>query len=384
MTKKDSLHANSVVVYWHDDILAHNTGSGVFEDVPSPLLAFQEPHPENPTRILNIKSVLEKGPVSEHLLWKVGRHATESELLLFHTKTHLENVRSGDLSGPVRLDGAGTVVGPGSWNAALAAAGTGVVAMQDILDQQARIGYVLVRPPGHHAQPDLADGSCLFNNIGVAVNHALAQGLKRIAVIDWDQHHGNGTQEGFYDDDRVLTISLHMPHGSWGTNHPQSGAIEEVGRGHGTGCNMNIPLPYGAGDAAYSDAFRQVVIPVIDDFEPELIVIACGFDSNQFDPNGRSLVTMSGFNRLCQQSRALAEKHCDGRLLLFQEGGYAVTYTAFCAHAAMEGCLGRGSTLKDPAAYYDQPAPGDTRSPRDILDMWRQEVARSRKKYCGN
>lgn len=380
MTIKSAADQRSLVVYWHDEAMSHDTGFGVFEDAPSPLIAIHEAHPENASRILNIKSILERGPVAQFVEWRNGRYASQDELLLFHTLEHVEHIKRSDQSGPTRLDGAGTIAAPGSFDSARAAAGTSVIAMQDILNGKSRLAYVLVRPPGHHAQPGLADGSCLFNNLGIAARYALENGIERIAVIDWDQHHGNGTQEGFYDDDRVLTISMHMPHGPWGTNHAQTGEVREIGTGRGTGYNLNIPMPYGSGDAAYATTFEHVVAPVVDEFAPELILVACGFDSNQFDPNGRSLVTMSGFNTLGKQVRKLADKHCDGRLALFQEGGYAITYTAFCAHAAMEGCLGLDSSLDDPASYYSQPANEDLEPPTKLLEAWREIIAGAQQK----
>jgi acetoin utilization deacetylase AcuC-like enzyme len=272
------------------------------------------------------------------------------------------------------LDYAGTISGPGSWAAATVAAGTSICATDFVLNGNGDIAYALVRPPGHHAQPRLADGSCLFNNIGIAAQHALARGVKKIAVIDWDIHHGNGTQEGFYDDDRVFTISLHMPHGGWGTNHAQTGKIDEVGVGKGIGYNFNIPLPYGAGDACYEKVISKLVTPVIDEYEPELIFIACGFDANQFDPNGRNLLTMRGFHSLAGRARELTEKHSNGKVVLFQEGGYARTYTAFCAHATFEGMLGRESSIVDPVAYYDQQDSTTIEDMSSMLEEWCQLV----------
>ncbi|KAL3689412.1 hypothetical protein R1sor_015721 [Riccia sorocarpa] len=149
---------------------------------------------------------------------------------------------------------------PGSWKAALLAAGTTMTAMQYIVEGHGKLAYALVRPPGHHAQPTQADGYCFLNNAGVAVQLAIDSGVKKVAVVDIDVHYGNGTAEGFYDRDDVFTISLHMPHGSWGESHPQSGVSGEVGRGAGIGYNLNIPLPNGTGDKGYEYALRELVI----------------------------------------------------------------------------------------------------------------------------
>ncbi len=362
-------------VFWHDDCLKHDTGKGVFEGPASDLLAFQEPHPENAVRILNIKSVLERGPLAQSVCWHLGRHATVDELARFHHRDYIAFVREATRAGPISLDGAGTMVGSGSWEAALAAAGTGIMAVDRVLDGRGKIGYVLVRPPGHHAQPDKADGSCIFNNVGIAVYHALARGERRIAVIDWDQHHGNGTQEGFYADDRVLTVSIHMPHGRWGRNHPQFGAIDEVGAGNGIGYNLNVPIPFGAGNECYAEVMREVISPLIDEFAPTLFIAACGLDANQFDPNGRSLLTMDGFRTMARITRSWAKRYSDGRVILFQEGGYAPTYTAFCAHAVIEGILDIESGIADPAAYYDQGEAQRIPNLAALLPQWREYVA---------
>lgn len=179
-----------------------------------------------------------------------------------------------------------TFLNPGSWDAALLAAGTTLSAMKHILDGHAKIAYALVRPPGHHAQPDRADGYCFLNNAGLAVKLALDSGRRRVAVVDIDVHYGNGTAEGFYHTDSVLTISLHMKHGSWGPSHPQSGSVDEIGEGRGLGYNLNIPLPNGSGDAGYEYAMNELVVPAIEKFRPELLVFVVGQDSSTVSRTG--------------------------------------------------------------------------------------------------
>jgi acetoin utilization deacetylase AcuC-like enzyme len=178
--------------------------------------------------------------------------------------------------------------------------------------------------------------------------------LKRACVIDWDVHHGNGTQEGFYADPDVLTVSMHMDHGAWGPSHTQTGGADEAGTGAGRGANLNVPLPCGRGDAAYARAFDEIVAPAVRAFAPELIVIACGQDANQFDPNGRQLVTMAGFRALGERARALADDLTGGKLVLVQEGGYAVSYAALCLNATLEGVLGTGETIADPIGFMPE------------------------------
>ena len=346
-------------LFWHDDALRHDTGSGLFEQPPSPLLDVQELHPENAVRIRNMKAILERGPLAEHVRRREGRQAGPDELLLVHDPDYVESVRDFCLGGGGILTWS-TPVSADSWDAALAAAGTTLAACEAVLAGETDVAYALVRPPGHHAQPARADGYCLFNNIALAAEHARRRGVDRVAILDWDVHHGNGTQECFYDRDDVLTVSLHMRHGAWGEAHPQTGAPDEVGAGGGTGFNVNVELPVGTGDGGYLRAFEEIVAPVVDRFEPSLLLVACGQDANQFDPNGRQCVSMDGFRRLGEATRALAERHSGGHVVLAQEGGYARTYSAFCLHSTLAGLLGVEGGLEDPCAYLpDDPAHAD-------------------------
>nr|BFD40864.1 hypothetical protein FFPRI1PSEUD_23630 [Pseudomonas sp. FFPRI_1] len=190
-----------------------------------------------------------------------------------------------------------------------------------------------------------------------------------MAILDWDVHHGNGTQEGFYEDPTVFTVSLHMDHGAWGESHPQTGGVEEIGRGAGLGYNLNLPLPMGSGDLLYERVLVELATPLLRHFAPHILIIANGLDASQFDPNGRQLLTMQGFNRLARQARALANELCEGRLLVVQEGGYNPAYSAFCLHAATEGFLDRPSSLPDPLAYLPESVGRDA---RDFLDLKRR------------
>jgi len=306
-----------------------------------------------------MKAILERGPLAPHIRRREGRHAEPEELGLVHDAGYVESIREFCLDGGGVLTWS-TPVSVGSWDAALAAAGTTLAACEAVLSGEADVAYALIRPPGHHAQPAQADGYCLFNNVALAAEHARRRGVDRVAILDWDVHHGNGTQECFYGRDDVLTVSLHMRHGAWSDAHPQTGAPDELGTGAGAGFNVNVELPPGTGDAAYLRAFEEIVAPVVDRFAPGLVLVACGQDANQFDPNGRQCVTMDGFYRLGEATRALAERHTGGRVVLAQEGGYARTYSAFCLHATLAGLLGVESGLEDPCAYLpEDPAHAD-------------------------
>jgi acetoin utilization deacetylase AcuC-like enzyme len=345
------VHESDLVhVFWHPDVLLHDAGNAVLEAPASPLLEVAEPHVEGPDRIRNMRSILERGPMAPHLSWHAGRHARTDELLAFHSSEYVAELQAAAEAGGRRFTST-TYFGADSFGPASAAAGTALSAMAHVMDGQARLAYALVRPPGHHAGPDSPDGYCFFNNTALAAQLALDRGARRVAIIDWDVHHGNGSQEGFYERDDVLTVSLHMDHGSWGPSHPQTGKTEEVGRGRGLGFNLNVPLPMGIGDVGYVQAMRDVVRPAINKFRPDLIVVANGQDASQFDPNGRQLLTMAGFRALGVAARALADTHTGGRLVLIQEGGYQLSYAAFCLHACLEGVLGVGPLLDDPIAY---------------------------------
>jgi acetoin utilization deacetylase AcuC-like enzyme len=314
-------------------------------------MEIDEPHPETAERIINIRSILQLGDINGQIDWGDGRRATQDEVARFHTQAYIDEVIAAEKNAPVRLDGSGTVVNKGSVDAAFAAAGTTLGALDAVLAARHVAAYALVRPPGHHAARAMADGNCIFNNLAIAVESALTAGCGKVAVIDWDVHHGNGTQSGFYDRADVMTISMHMPLGAWGPNHPELGTVDEIGVGDGRGLNFNIPLPYGTGDQAYAQAMKELVCPAVRKFKPDLIVVACGQDANQFDSNGRNLLSMIGFRALGTAARELAADLCNGRLLLCQEGGYAITYTGFCMYAVAEGILGISEPMQDPLAY---------------------------------
>ena len=215
-----------------------------------------------------------------------------------------------------------------------------------------------MRPPGHHASRRQADGYCFFNSTALAAERARRAGLARVAIVDWDVHHGNGTQTIFYDRADVLCVSFHMRHGSWGPSHPETGAPEELGPARARASTSTSSSPLGAGDGAYLAAFDAVVEPIVDAFAPELVVVACGQDAGQFDPNGAPGRDLRRLPRARPRARALAERHAGGRLLLVQEGGYAPTHAAACLAATICGALGDAEPpFRDPTSFLpDEPA----------------------------
>ncbi|MEZ5924160.1 MAG: class II histone deacetylase [Hyphomicrobiaceae bacterium] len=346
------MSSETIPVYWHDAVLMHDTGAGVFDAPPSDLLVEQTPHPENAVRVANMKRALEKGPTAPLLSWRAGRLATDAEICRFHTADFLADLEAANRTG--RDFSRTTRMAPGAMTAIRAAAGTAIEAVAPILAGQTRKAHALVRPPGHHAAPAMVDGYCFLNNTALAAEAAIAGGMKRIAILDWDVHHGNGTQTGFYDRDDVLTISLHMDHGAWGPSHLETGGTEEAGSGKGKGFNVNIPFPYGAGDFAYRHALERIAFPRIRAFKPDLVVVANGQDANQYDPNGRACLSAKGFYDLALMTRALAEELTGGKLLSVQEGGYHPAYAALCAHATLEGFAGAPFKTPDPIAFLPE------------------------------
>src|SRR5215207_4420679 len=344
-------------VFWHDDVLRHDTGEGVFDAGPQDWLEVPELHAENGERVRNMRGILRVGPLADRMRWHEGRHATVEEATTLHDADYVADVERACADG--REFSRTTLVAPGSWEAVLAAAGTALTAADAVLDGTSACAYALVRPPGHHASQRTADGYCFLNNTALAAERARRRGVERVAILDWDVHHGNGTQTIFAGRADVLTVSFHMRHGSWGASHPETGAADEVGTGDGEGFNVNLELPLGTGNGGYLAAWDRVARPLVDAFAPELVVIASGQDANQFDPNGRQCLDMDGFRALGERARDLADRH-GGRLLMVQEGGYSRTYSALCLHASLEGVLGTGQLLEDPIAFLpDQPERAD-------------------------
>lgn len=205
--------------------------------------------------------------------------------------------------------------------------------------------YALTRPPGHHAEAQEGMGFCIFNNVAIAAKYAKRKyNLDRILVLDWDVHHGNGTEQAFYDDDSTLFISIHQDR----LFPPERGYVEHCGEGKGEGYNVNIPLPAGTGNAGYMHAFEKIVEPIVDQFKPELILVSAGQDPSFFDPLARMMVTSEGFYRFLEFMKKLAEKHCDGRLVLSHEGGYSAAYVPFCSMAIVEALSEQKSGVEDP------------------------------------
>ena len=358
MAKAETPATERMTVFFDDTVLSQRIPDGFFDSYPSDLFEVQMAQPEGPERIANTASVLKNGPLATQLDWRKTRPASDAEILKFHTPAYLAQLEDASRAG--RYLTRSTYMPAGGLDSVRHAAGAATDAAHCVVAGEANLAYALVRPPAHHAQPAAADGYCFVNNCALAALEARASGLSRIAMVDWDVHHGNGAQEGFYERDDILTISIHMNHGAWGPTHVQTGEVDEIGRGAGDGCNLNLPLPFGIGDHGYIQVLERCVAPTLRRFAPDLLILVNGQDANQFDPNGRQCVTMAGFHTLATRLRALADELCGGRIVVTQEGGYNPTYAPFCAYAVAAGLLKRPLELEDPIAFYpDDPAHAD-------------------------
>ncbi len=283
-------------------------------------LAFREhdtgDHPENAGRLLAIDSELERLNLLGGRPEIPFTAAPDDVLALVHDPRYIAGIREFSAQGGGWLD-ADTPVGARSVDIAALAAGAGVAAVDAALDGRAQHVFVLARPPGHHATPTRGMGFCLFNTIAVAAAHALRRGLDRVLIVDWDVHHGNGTQDAFYETDEVLFCSVHQ----WPL-YPGTGAASERGAGRGAGYTINVPLAAGADDDAYREVFDQLILPAANAFRPQIVLISAGFDAHANDPLAGMLVTERGFASLARRVVGIAADHADGRVVAFLEGGY--------------------------------------------------------------
>ncbi|HYH98340.1 histone deacetylase [Hyalangium sp.] len=302
----------------------------------APLFLKHEPgpgHPESPARLRSILSVLERAPV-EGAQVAAPRAATEAELASVHTP-ELCKYLSGLAGEEADID-PDTHASEDSYDAAVLAAGAAVQAVQEVMAGRARNAFALVRPPGHHAEPGRSMGFCLFNNVAIAAEAARRQGAERVLVLDWDVHHGNGTQAAFWARRDVLYQSVHQyPY------YPGTGAPHEVGVGEGQGFTVNCGIPGGATDADYGALFEELFLPIADAFRPQLILVSAGFDPHRDDPIGGMLLSERGFAAMCSAMKSLAESVCDGRLVLLLEGGYSLQGLSQSVHACVEVLAGR-------------------------------------------
>lgn len=274
------------------------------------------PHVESPDRLRVIYDMLEKEGYYDSTTKIELRDATDDEILLNHDEAYLRMLES---TGPGHLD-SDTVLSERSLEVARLAVGGCINMVDELMSGSIAKGLAFVRPPGHHAERERGMGFCLFNNIAIAARYLMeAHDLQRIAIIDWDLHHGNGTEHSFYSEKEVLYLSLHQS-----PCYPGTGGLRDVGIGEGEGFNVNLPINSGAGDAEYLKAFDELFLPIMERYEPEIILVSAGFDTHRLDPLGGMELSAAAFAAMGQRLSKLADMLCGGKIAFFLEGGYSL------------------------------------------------------------
>ncbi len=300
--------------------------------------------PENPETKRRLVNLLRTTGLWDELTTDSAPEATREDLLRIHPAAYLDEFKALSDAGGGEL-GRRTPFGPGGYEIAALSAGLSVAALRAVMKGEVQNAYALSRPPGHHCLPDWPNGFCLLNNLAIAIEAARAEGLaRRIVVIDWDVHHGNGTEAIFYEDADVLAISLHQDR-----NYPHdSGGAAAQGKGAGFGANINIPLPPGTGHKGYLAAMEQIVAPAVRAHQPEVVIVACGYDASGIDPLSRMLAGSHTFAAMTDMVMALAAELCNGRLMMSHEGGYSELHVPFCAHAVLQQMAKSAIHAEDP------------------------------------
>ncbi len=338
-----------ITAVYHEDYLLH-TYNG---------------HPECKERLEYIVAALEREAPRGGLKMIEPAPAVEEDLALVHDRDYIASIEAACRKGRPFLD-PDTYIVPESYRVALLSAGGALAGLRETQEGSGKV-FVLNRPPGHHAERARAMGFCLFNNIAVAAAVARRDhGLERVAIVDWDVHHGNGTQHTFEGSREVLFISTHQS-----PAYPGSGGVNETGHGEGAGFTVNIPLPPGCGDAEYMHCFEQVILPVLDQYRPELLLVSAGQDAYQHDPLAGMGLTRGGYYRMAAALRGVAERHCGGRMLLCLEGGYDLEGQAGAVLQVF-------NALGDWGLPVDQ-APGETGNPGRIGRRMEEVLAAQRK-----
>ena len=291
-------------------------------------------HPEQPERLTavwkGLDELVRRGVVAR----RDGREARDCELERVHPAEYLRRLDDACRERLMLFDTPDCPVSPGTARAARYAAGTVIAACEALLAGATRRAFCAVRPPGHHAMPERAMGFCYLSNLAVAVRCALERGVERVAIVDFDVHHGNGTQRAFYEEPRVLFISLH---GDPRYVYPGTGYADERGAGRGEGATLNIPMPLGSGDAEYREAFTDLVLPALDRFGAELLAVSAGFDAHRDDRLVRQIgLGDETFDWMTERLVAWADAHCSGRVLSVLEGGYELAMLTRCVRAHVE------------------------------------------------
>jgi acetoin utilization deacetylase AcuC-like enzyme len=307
---------------YDERFLDHNAGPG---------------HPERRERLTSTMAHLQAQPWFEQLHMLTPRAANEDSIRRVHSHDLIERARSACERELPFLDVMDTGVSRDSFEVALLAAGGAEELADRVMAGDVDNAFALCRPPGHHAEHDLALGFCLFNNVAIAARHLQKQhGLDKVLILDWDVHHGNGTQHSFEDDPSVLYVSTHQyPY------YPGTGAYSETGIGRGEGATLNCPMPAGAGDEQYRRAFSEKILPKIDQFAPDFVIISAGFDAHVDDPLASICLSTEFFGWMSTRLMEVADKHCNGRLISLLEGGYNINKLPLCVDEHLQILSGR-------------------------------------------
>ena len=333
--------------YFDERCLWHTTGEHA---LTMPVGGWVQPpagagHAESPESKRRLKSLMDVSGLTAALDVRSAPPVTRAEMERVHAAAYLDRFRELSDAGGGDLGRSPSPFGTGSFEIAALSAGLVRQAVLDVLDGVHPNAYALSRPPGHHCLPDASMGFCLLANVAIAVEAAIGErGAKRVAVLDWDVHHGNGTQEIFYERGDVLTVSIHQEN----CFPPGGGKGDERGAGAGLGTNLNVELLPGGGHEAYVDAMELLVLPALRAFEPELVVVACGLDANSFDPLARMRAHSGTFGHLTAETMKAADALCGGRLVVAHEGGYAEAVVPFCGHEVVRTLAGVRSDVVDP------------------------------------
>ena len=338
-TQMKTAFFNDEWCYWHSGGMY----SGIFRvggwvQVPS-----STGHAESPETKRRLRNLLDVTGLLKQMSSLSAEPASDEDLLRIHPQHYLDKFKQVSDAGGGEL-GYEAPIGPGSYEIAKLSAGLACAAVEKVYTGEFQNAYALSRPPGHHCLPDESMGFCFLANIPVAIERAKAKfGLGKVVVLDWDVHHGNGTQHIYYNRDDVLTISIHQDK----CFPPGYSGDEDRGEGAGEGYNINIPMYAGAGHEEYLHAFKKIILPAIEQFEPEMIVVACGYDANDLDPLARMMLHSDSFREMTKLTKQMAEKVCDGKLVLVHEGGYSESYVPFCGLAVIEELTGIKTAVED-------------------------------------
>jgi acetoin utilization deacetylase AcuC-like enzyme len=331
---------------YHELCMWHDAGN-VSSFVPAGLQVQPDRHAEEPETKRRIRNLLEVSGLLRELELIQPEPADIAQIARVHPQSYIDGIEEKSRGGGEV--GLNTFIGNEGFDIARISTGGVISIMDNVLSGRVKNGYALVRPPGHHARPDEAMGFCIFANVPIAIREMQERyQLDRIAIVDWDAHHGNGSEEIFYEDPSVLTISLHQDN----LFPMDSGAMSANGAGRGEGYNINVPLPPGSGRGAYETTFERVVIPALHAYRPQLIVVCSGFDACGLDPLARLMLHSSAYTTLTRQLMDCADELCQGRIAMAHEGGYSRALAPYCGLAVMETLSGIRTKITDPFDEY--------------------------------